>query len=389
MALRAVAEINLAAIERNTARLRGIVDHHRPGHHARVCAVVKAFGYGHGAVPAALAALAGGATTLGVATAIEAAELRAVGIDAPILILGAISAEELGGALASGAELVAWDRGFIEALIDAVSGRGLAATSGSPPVRIHVKLDTGLGRLGTRSPEQALALVRAILDASPWLELAGVMTHLASAESDREFTREQLSRFGPFVAESRALARADIVAHAANSAATLIHPAAHFDMVRPGIAIYGADPMNRDPADHGLEPALALRSYVAAVKPIAAGESAGYGRRFIAAADSVIATIPIGYGDGVPRALADNCDILIGGRRFPLRGMVSMDNITVELGTDSGIAVGDRATLIGVDGGERQTAEDIANRLGTISYEVLCGISRRVPRTYHHDGRPA
>ncbi len=389
MALRAVAEINLAAIERNTARLRGIVDHHRPGHHARVCAVVKAFGYGHGAVPSALAALAGGAVMLGVATATEAAELRAAGVDAPILILGATSAEELPSALASGAELVAWDVGFVAALVEAVGGPGPAATSGSPPLRIHVKLDTGLGRLGTRSIDQALAVVRAVLDAAPSLELAGVMTHLATADGDQEFVREQLSRFGPFVAESRALARGDIVAHAANSAATLINPASHFDMVRPGIAIYGADPMNHDPADHGLEPALALRSYVAAVKPIAVGESTGYGRTFIAAADSVIATIPIGYGDGVPRALADNCDVLIGGRRYPLRGMVSMDNITAELGPASGVSVGDRATLIGTDGDERQTAEDIARRLGTISYEVLCGISRRVPRTYHHDGRPA
>jgi alanine racemase len=388
MALRAVAEVNLAAIERNTALLARLVHHHRPGRRAHVCAVVKAFGYGHGAVPAARAALAGGATMVAVAAAGEAAELREAGVTAPILILGAISAEELPVALASGAELVAWDEDFVADLVR-LCAAGPAATSGSPPVRIHVKLDTGLGRLGTRSSEQALAVVRAIIDAAPSLELAGVTTHLATADGDREFTREQLARFAPFVAEARALARGDIIAHAANSAATLTEPASHLDMVRPGIAIYGADPMNHDPADHGLEPALALRSYVAAVKPIAAGESTGYGRHFVATADSQIATIPIGYGDGLPRALANNCDILIGGRRYPLCGMVSMDNITVDLGPDSGVGVGDRATLIGTDGAERQTAEEIARRLGTISYEILCGISARVPRTYHHDGRPA
>jgi len=256
-------------------------------------------------------------------------------------------------------------------------------------VRIHVKLDTGMGRLGTRSLDHALDIVRAVIDAAPVLELAGVTTHLATADGDQEFASEQLARFGPLVSQARALAGVTIVAHAANSAATLLNSASHFDMVRPGIAIYGADPLNHDPADHELEPALALRSYVAAVKPIAVGESTGYGRHFIATSDSHIATIPIGYGDGLPRALANNCDVLIGGWRYPLRGMVSMDNITVEVGSDPAVKVGDTVTLIGTDGDERQTVEDIALRLGTISYEVLCGISRRVPRTYHHDGRPA
>ncbi|HTW11204.1 MAG TPA: alanine racemase C-terminal domain-containing protein, partial [Solirubrobacteraceae bacterium] len=152
---------------------------------------------------------------------------------------------------------------------------------------------------------------------------------------------------------------------------------------------YGADPMNLDPAEHGLEPALALRSYVAAVKPIAPGESTGYGRHFIAQRDSYIATLPIGYGDGLPRALKNNCDVLIGGGRYPLCGMVSMDNITVDVGPNPSVAVGDLGTIIGTDGAERQTAEDLARRLGTINYEVLCWISRRVPRVYHRDGVPA
>jgi len=374
MPIRAVAEVNLAAIERNAARLR-----ERIGPHRKLCAVVKADGYGHGAEQAARAALRGGASVLAVATALEAGELRRAGLDARILALGAISPEELPVAVAAGAELTAWDLGFVEQL------RALAH-SANAPIRVHVKLDTGLGRLGTREPALALAVTRAVLEAAPALELAGVMTHFATSDSDQEFVAEQLAAFKPFVAEARALATTELTVHAANSAAILLTPASHFDMVRAGIALYGSDPMNADPADHGLEPALALRSYVAAVKPIAAGESTGYGRRFIANHDTNIATLPIGYADGVPRALANNCEVLIGGRRYPLRGMVSMDNITLDVGSEPVVGLGDRATLIGVDGAERQTAEELARRIGTISYEVLCSISRRVPRVYHRDG---
>jgi alanine racemase len=377
MTLRAVAEVNLAAIERNTARLI-----ERVGHHTRLCAVVKADAYGHGAMQAAQAALRGGAAVLAVATAAEAVELRRAGFDVPILVLGAISDEELPGAVAAGAEITAWDPGFVVRL------RSLAAAA-AVPVGVHVKLDSGLGRLGTRELDEALATVHAVLESGPALRLAGVMTHFATADGDLDFVAHQLKSFTPFVAEARALATTDITVHAANSAAILRVPGSHFDMVRAGIALYGADPMNNDPADHGLEPALALRTYVAAVKPIAAGQSTGYGRRFIAERDGQIATLPIGYGDGVVRALANNCDVLIGGRRHPLCGMVSMDNITIDLGADARVGLGERATLIGTDGAERQTAEDLARRVGTISYEILCWISKRVPRIYHYDGRPA
>ncbi len=376
MALRAVAEVNLAAIERNAARVR-----ERTGHHVRLCAVVKADGYGHGAVPVAQAAVRGGATALAVATAVEAVELRRAGFAVPILVLGAVSDEELPAAVAAGAELTVWDPAFIERM------RGLAAHA-PVAVGVHVKLDTGLGRLGTRSVDEALATIHAVLRSAPALRLVGVMTHFATADADLAFAGEQLERFRPFVAEARALATSDLTVHAANSAAILRLPDSHFDMVRAGIALYGGDPMNEDPARHGLEPALALRTYVAAIKPIAPGESVGYGRRFIAERPGRIATLPIGYGDGIVRALADNCDVLIGGRRHPLRGMVSMDNITVELGAEPAVELGQRATLIGADGSERQTAEEIARRIGTIGYEVLCGISRRVPRHYHYDGRP-
>jgi alanine racemase len=374
MPLRAIARINVSAIERNVARLReGLAAG------AELCAVVKADGYGHGAVQAAAAALAGGARSLAVATAGEAGQLRAEGVKAAILVMGAISAEELPTALAARAELVAWDQGFVDAV-----GRSAGA---SGPVRLHVKLDTGMGRLGTRDPEEALSIAERIAAAAPELELAGLMTHFATADDDPEFLERQLETLRPFVERIRRR-RPGITVHAANSAATLRIAESHFSLVRCGIAIYGCDPLHEDPAPRGLEPALELRSYAAAVKLARPGDSAGYGRRFTAASDTWIATLPIGYADGIRRALTNNCDVLIGGGRYPLVGTVSMDNITVDVGPEPAVSVGDEAVIIGRDGSERQTAEDLARRVGTINYEILTGISQRVVRAYHRDGQP-
>jgi len=218
------------------------------------------------------------------------------------------------------------------------------------------------------------------------LELAGAMTHFATAdEPDDGYFREQLARFSQWVARVRERHPA-IVAHAANSAALLREGAAHFDLVRAGIAVYGMDPFHEDPAARDLEPALELRSYVAAVKAFAPGQSAGYGRRFVAEQPTLLGVLPIGYGDGVRRALTNNADVLVGGRRLALVGTVSMDNITVAVGDD--VAVGDEAVLIGAGGGERVTAEEVARRIGTINYEVTCGITSRVPRQHHRDGEP-
>jgi alanine racemase len=179
-----------------------------------------------------------------------------------------------------------------------------------------------------------------------------------------------------------------LIVHAANSAATLRDPAAHFDLVRPGVAIYGLDPFLEDAAARELEPALELRSYVAAVKPIAPGQSAGYGRRFVAEQPTYTATVPIGYGDGVRRTLTNNADVLVRGTRRPLVGTVSMDNIMLDVGQPPDAAVGDAAVLIGAQGDARISAEEVAQRLGTINYEVTCGLLPRVPRLYHRDGEP-
>jgi alanine racemase len=367
---RAEARVDLAAIERNAGRLRAALSGG-----AELCAVVKADGYGHGAVPAARAALAGGATWLAVATAVEAAELRAAGIDGRLLVLGALTPPELATALDARADVVAWREAFVAAI--------------DRPARVHVKLDTGMGRLGTRDPDEATRVADAVA-AAPHLELAGAMTHFATAdEPGDDFMPAQLERFAAW-AERLRERHPGLLLHAANSAAALRDPATHFDLVRAGIAVYGLDPFQRDPADHGLEPALELRSYVAEVKTCAPGQSAGYGRRFVAEAPTTLATVPIGYGDGVRRALTDNADVLVGGRRRPLRGTVSMDNVTVDLGPDGGgVRCGDEAVLIGARGGERVLAEEWARRLGTINYEITCGISARVPRAYHRDGAPA
>ena len=365
---RALARVRLDAVRHNCETLRS-----RLAGDARLCAVVKAAGYGHGAAECARAALDGGAAWLAVATAGEASELRRAGIEAPVLVMGALTPNEAQEALAANADVVAWDAGFLRALEPMAES--------APGARVHVKLDTGMGRLGTKEPEAARALAEEAA-ASSRLELAGVMTHFATAdEPGDEHFPAQLARFTSFAREMRA--RHDgLVVHAANSAATLRDPAAHFDMVRCGIAVYGLDPFQEEPANHGLEPVLALESYVAAVKRFAPGESAGYGRRWTAERETWVATLPIGYGDGWRRALTNDCDVLIRGCRRPLAGTVSMDNVTVDLGPGTDVEVGDVAVLIGEQGDERILCEEVARRLGTINYEVTCGLSPRVRREY-------
>jgi alanine racemase len=340
---RAVATVDLGAIERNCARLP------KP-----LCAVVKADAYGHG--PIAAATLAGGATSLAVAAADEAAELRRQGIDAPILVMGALTGAELRLAVEARADVVAWTEEVAEA---------------APSV--HVKLDTGMGRLGTKDRELALRLA-----ARP--NVVGLMTHFATADDPQDdLFAAQLEAFREFV---DAVGRVELTAHAANSAAALRDPASHFDMVRCGVAMYGMDPFGEDPGAHGLEPALSLRSWVGAVRRFEAGDSAGYGRRWTAAEPTWVATVPIGYGDGWRRGLTNNCDVLIRGRRHPLVGTVSMDNVTVALGPDTDIEVGDEVVLIGTQGEERILAEEVAGRLNTINYEVTCALLPRVRRRH-------
>ena len=366
---RAVAVVDVGAVERNCARLAAEL---QAG--ARLCAVVKADGYGHGAAECGRAALAGGATWLAVAAAAEAAELRAEFADVPLLTMGALTDEELGAALDARSEVAVWKLSHLERTAAHGEQRGLRP-------RVHVKYDTGMGRLGERDGDAVLAVVEAAA-ADQRLELAGFWTHFATADDrDSDFFDRQLERFAALVERVRA-EHPDVLVHAANSAATLRDPAAHFDMVRCGVAIYGLDPFGADPYEQRLRPALELRSYVADVKRFDVGDSAGYGRRWRAPVETFVGVLPIGYGDGVRRALANNADVLVDGHRVPLVGMVSMDNITVELGPATQVSPGATATVIGAQGDERILCEEMARRLDTINYEVTCGISKRVPRVY-------
>ncbi len=363
---RAVARIDLAAVRGNCARLVEELGE------AELCAVVKADGYGHGDVACAEAALAGGATRLAVATAGEAERLGRRFAHVPLLTMGALTPEELDTALEAGSEISVWRRGFLDLLAARARAHGR-------PARVHVKYDSGMGRLGNRDRDEVLALLRACAESSD-LEPVGVCTHFATAdEADSRFFDEQLERFSSLAAAAKD-EFPGLTVHAANSAAVFRDRRAHFDMARCGIAVYGLDPFHRDPAEHGLRPALSLRSYVADVKVFAPGDSVGYGRTWRAERETRVGVLPIGYGDGLRRGLSNNAEVLIRGRRFPLVGTVSMDNVTVELGPGAEVEPGDEAVLIGSQGEETILAEDLARRLGTINYEISCGVSARVPR---------
>ena len=364
--MRAAARIDLGAVRQNCARLKAELGE------AELCAVVKADGYGHGDAICAEAALAGGATRLAVATAGEAERIGRRLAHVPLLTMGALAPEELDTVLEAGSELAVWRRGFL----DLVAAR---ARAHGRPARVHVKYDSGMGRLGNRDPECVLGLLRACAE-SPDLEPAGIWTHFATAdEPESSFFGEQLDRFAR-LAETAKREFPAVVVHAANSAAVFRERRAHFDMARCGVAVYGLDPFQGDPAERGLQPALSLHSYVADVKAFEAGASAGYGQTWRAERETCIGVLPLGYGDGVRRGLSSNAEVLIAGRRFPLVGTVSMDNVTVDLGPGTDIEPGAEAVLIGSQGEEAILAEDLARRLGTINYEITCGISARVPR---------
>src|SRR3954449_11022875 len=318
---RATARIDQAAVSANCARLKAELGE------AELCAVVKADGYGHGADVCAGAALAGGATRLPVGAAAEAEELGRRFQHVPLLTMGALTAEEVDVVISAGSELALWREDFRRLVAERGRAHGHRA-------RVHVKYDSGMGRLGNRDAAEVLELARACA-ADPDLELAGVWTHFATAdELDSEFFDEQLDRFEE-VASAVKAEHPQALVHAANSAAVLRDRRSHFEMVRCGIAIYGLDPFQRDPAEQGLRPTLTLRSHVADVKRFSAGASAGYGRKWKADVDTWVGVIPLGYGDGVRRSLSNNADVLVRGRRHPLVGTVSMDNITIDLGPET------------------------------------------------------
>ena len=356
---RALATVDLSAVRHNIAHLVSLL----PAGTA-LCAVVKANGYGHGAVPVARAALQAGASWLGVATVAEAEELREAAIAAPLLIFGPLTGAELTRAVKAHVDVAVWSQAF---LAEALRRRA----------HVHVKFNSGMGRLGVRERDAA-ALAAAAGD-----RLSGLMSHFATAdEDDPAFFALQLERFTALAADLKA-SYPNLTAHTANSAATMREPASHFDMVRTGIAIYGLSPFGDDPEPRGLRPALRLSSYVAAVREVVPGESVGYGRRYVAERPARLAIVPIGYADGVTRALTNRGDVLIAGRRCRITGTISMDQLTVLLPDDpAAVRPGDEVVFIGRSGAERILAEDVARLLDTINYEVACDIAPRVVRRY-------
>jgi alanine racemase len=378
------AEIDLDALAANVRLLREVA---AP---AALCAVVKADGYGHGAVAVARSALDAGATWLAVAVVDEAVALRDAGITAPILLLSDPVADAVEATLAHSVTPTLSSRGGVAALGRAAERLGVQAT-------VHLKIDTGMHRLGV-VPEAVGELVEAALDA-PGLGIGGVFTHLAVADGDspedREFTDLQLRRFEQALKVVRSQGVEPGLRHAANSAATIAYPSSRYDLVRTGIAIYGevsspfvGEALAAATGGRGLEPVLALHSRVVALRRLTAGERPSYGRLRPLSVDSLVATVPIGYADGVPRRFfSAGGEVLIGGRRRPLAGVVTMDQMVVDCGGAGDVEVGDEVVLLGRQGSERITVSEWAGRLGTINHEVLTLIGARVPRVTSREAK--
>ncbi len=350
------AEIDLGAVRHNVRALKRRADD------ARLMAVVKADAYGHGSVPVARAAIEGGADSLAVVTAEEGAELRDAGITAPILVFTDLLPQKL--LLAHRNRLA----------VTAHSVQSARRISSVPGLGAHLKVNTGMNRWGVGPSEVGEA--RGILGA----QLAGIYTHFASADSDREATRLQGERFDAVLADQPL---GGVLVHAANSAALLWHPGSHHDCVRPGIAVYGLHPGGDvgDPADEGLRPAMSLRSYVADVRRLLPGEGVSYGLTFRAEEATYAATVPVGYAEGYRRSLSGRAYALIRGRRRPLLGRVTMDACVFEV--DGEVAAGDEVVLVGEQDGEKVAAEELGRLGGTINYEITTGINpRRVERSY-------
>jgi alanine racemase len=358
-------EIDLDAVAANVAVLRAAVVP------ARFCAVVKADGYGHGDVPVAEAALAAGADWLAVALVEEGVRLREAGIGAPILVLSEPANGDAAAIVTWRLRPAVYTRPFIEAL---------AAAAGPSPLPVHVKVNTGMHRVGAE-PAEAMELLR-LVSADPALHVEGIWTHFAVAEEDPDFTKSQIAALERFeeAAASEGI-RADLV-HAANTAGALRYPEARRDLVRVGLGIYGLRPTPTTAPLVPLRPAMRVVSRVSYIRRLPAGERPSYGRRRALGRDATVATVPIGYADGVPRRLAQlGAEVLIRGRRYPHAGTVTMDQIVVDVGDDP-VAVGDEVVLLGPQDEDAVTADEWAYLLDTINYEIVCNFGPRLPRRY-------
>ena len=367
-AYRAWAEIDLDALTHNLAEIRSRIEPH-----VRVMLVVKADAYGHGAVAIAHHALRCGVSAFGVGTSGEALELRKSGVRARILVLGTIVDEEASAALRHGIEIGLHSSDRARSLDELAARLGERA-------RVHLKIDTGLGRLGVL-PSKALELLE-LVHASPNLELGGVMTHMAAADGmNDEFTHQQLRVFEEVLAAARERGLLRGWVHAANSSCIFSGIQPQYDCVRPGISAYGVLPGTMAAA-RALQPVMSLHSQIIFLKDVPAGAKVGYSGTWTAQSATRIATLPVGYNDGLAWRLGNKGHVLVRGRRAPIVGRVSMDSPSIDVGHIPGVSVGDRVTIVGTQGAESITLEDLAQQVGTIPYELSCAVGKRVERIY-------
>lgn len=372
------AEISLDAIEHNARTFKKNL---RRG--CKLMAVVKADGYGHGAYETARAALRAGAEYLGVALLDEALELRAAGITEPVLVLGYTPPRSVKKAVEANVTLTVFTTEVLEAVGAA------AAVSPLTPARIHLKVDTGMTRIGVRTKEEALSLARQAIQ-TPGIALEGVFTHFATADSpDDTFTREQFRRFMDIL---RYLSDEGInipLRHCCNSAATMQYSDMHLDMARVGISLYGLPPSPSFAQDtHALQPAMQFKTRLVQVKDVETGTPVSYGRTFIAERPSRIGTIPVGYADGLSGSLSNRADLLVHGNRVRIAGRVCMDQTMLDITDVQNAKEGDSVTIFGQSENAYLPVDELAGLMGTINYEVVCLIGKRVPRVYMHKGKP-
>lgn len=360
------AEVNLQILKENYFKLKTYTQR-------EIMPIVKADAYGHGVIPVVKTLIACGAKWFGVALLEEALEIKAVFPDVTVMIIGATDPQESDTVVKE--EIIPAIFSFEQAQALSVAAVRLQKTA-----KLHIKVDTGMGRIGFRPGDEAEVLKIANL---PNLLIEGIFTHFATVDQkDLSFAREQLNTFESFCAKLRAAGLTIPIRHAANSAGIIQFPESHFELVRLGISLYGLPPSGQIGGEVGLEPVMAWKTKVTHVKSISKGETVSYGRTFQAAYETRVATIPVGYADGLRRALSNQGEVLIQGRRSTIIGRVCMDQTMLEVTRIPGVKVGDLVTILGKDGYEQLTATEMADWMGTISYEVICGISKRVPRVY-------
>ena len=367
---RAWVEIDLSALAHNVRQIRGLL---APS--TKIMAVVKADAYGHGAIDIARTLTDLGVEWLAVATVTEGIELRQAGIFAPILVLGAVNSEMQVHAIAK------WDlQPTICSIAQAtVISKAIATLEPSVILNVHLNLDTGMSRLGT-DWQQAVAFYRGV-EELPYLEIASLYSHLATAdELDPTVMEMQIDRFDRSIAAIGAAGHVLPMLHLANSAGILVSDRLNYQLVRPGLILYGLCPAPHLQSAIDLQPVLSVRARITQVKSITAGTGVSYGYRFIAERDMQIAVVEIGYADGIPRRLSDRMQAIVRGRLVPQIGSITMDRIMLDVSQIPDLQVGEIVTILGTDGSVRITADDWANRLGTISWEILCGFKHRLPR---------